>query len=89
MPLPVYGEAVPLGKRFERAVHRLQKIVAVRLNVKANEIGAEKTIDEFALPRTDPENFRVRPGNMPENRHSGVGPCVLDHPRQQRKVIIL
>src|SRR5260370_27096493 len=87
--LPVHGEAVPLRKRFERAVHRLQKIVAVRLNMKADEISAEATIDELALPRTDPKNLRVRPANMPQDRHSGVGPRVLDHPRQQREVIIL
>src|SRR5260370_42021922 len=74
VPLPVYGEAVPLRERFDRAVHGLQKIVAVRLNVKANEIGAEKTIDQLALPRTDSKNFRVRPGNVPEDRHARVRP---------------
>src|SRR5438094_3081214 len=31
----------------------------------------------------------VWPGNVPEDRHSGVGPRVLDHSRKQREVIIL
>src|SRR6267154_1042688 len=34
-------------------------------------------------------NFRVRPGNVPEDRHARVRSGILDHPRQQREVIIL
>jgi len=34
--LAIDGEAVPFRERFQGAVHGLQKIVAVRLNVKSN-----------------------------------------------------
>ena len=82
MALTVYGEAVPLRERFQRAVYGLQEIVAVRLNVKADQIRAEEAVDQLPLPGADSENLRIWPGNMPENRHSRVGPRVLDHPRQ-------
>jgi len=77
--LPVYGEAVPLRERFDRAVHGLQKIVAVRLNVKANEIGAEKTIDQLALPRTEFQKLPRSARNVPEDRHARVRPGILNH----------
>src|SRR5260370_41069404 len=87
--LPVYSKAVPLRERFESAVHSLQKDVAVRLNMKTDEIGAEETIAELTSPRTASKNVRVRPGNMPADRHSGIGPGIFNHARQQRKVVIL
>ena len=85
----LHREVFPVDARFDNAVDRLQEVGAVRLNVEAEEIGAQQPVHQFALPRTNPERLRIRPGNMPEDGHARVGPALLDHSRQQGKVIIL
>ena len=87
--LAVYGKAVPFRKRFQSAVDRLQEIVAVRLNVKANQVGAQQPVNEFTLPWANPEDFGVWPGDMPENRDAGVWANFLNHARNQCQVIVL
>ena len=37
-------ETVPFGERFESVVHCRKEIIAVRLNVETDEIGAEKAV---------------------------------------------
>ena len=59
------------------------------LNVEADQVRAEQSIHEFALPWTDSESLRIRPGDMPENGHARVGAFVFDHARQQREMIVL
>ena len=66
-----------------------EKVVAVRLNVKADQVGAEQPVQQFALPGADPEGLGIRPGNMPENRHARVGALFLDHRGKQREVVVL
>ena len=61
----------------------------MRLNVEANEVRAQQSFDQFALPGANPEHFRVGPGNVPENRHPGVGPDVFHHAWNERQVIVL
>src|SRR5208282_2696499 len=87
--LAVDREAIPFGECFQRAVHRLQEVVAMRLNVKTDQVSAKEAVDEFALPRTNTEHFGIGPGDMPKNGHGGIGARFLDHPREKGKVIIL
>src|SRR5689334_15302997 len=79
--LPIDGEAVPLGQSFQSPVNRLKKIIAVRLDVKADEIGAQQAIEKIALPRTDAKDFRIRPRYMPKDCHAGVRAGFLHHAR--------
>src|SRR6266436_6941176 len=89
MALAIHGEAVPFGEGFHGAIYCGKKIIAVGLNVKADEVGAQQTVDQFALPGADAENFRIRPGNVPEDGDAGIGARFLDHAGKQREMIIL
>jgi len=72
--VPIDREAVPLDPAFQGLVHGFQEIVAVRLNMEAEKIRAQQSIQEFPLPGTDPEGFRVGPRYVPEDCHPGIGP---------------
>ena len=61
----------------------------MRLDVEAHQVGAQQTFQELALPRADAERFRIRPGNVPENRDARIGPRFLDEPRHQSEVVVL
>ena len=61
----------------------------MRLNVESDEVSSQKTVDEFALPRTDAEGFRIGPGNVPEDGDTRVRPRFFDHSWEQREVIVL
>ena len=61
----------------------------MRLNVKANQVGAQQPVNEFTLPWANPEDFGVWPGDMPENRDAGVWANFLNHARNQCQVIVL
>ena len=89
MVVAVDGEAFPFDAAFDGLVHGFEKIIAMRLDVETDQIGAEQAVEQFALPGTNREGFRIGPGNVPENRDASVGPRGLDQPRQQREVIIL
>ena len=77
-----HREVLPIHARFDHAINGLQKIVAMRLNVKPDQVRAEEAIHQLALPGTNAKSFEVRPGDMPENRHPRIRPFFLDHPRQ-------
>src|ERR1051326_2757711 len=64
-------------------------MVAVRLDVEPDQIGAKQSIQQLTLPRTDPECLRIGPRYMPENRQTDVRTFLLNVTRQQREVIIL
>src|SRR5579864_1636244 len=85
----VHREALPLDARLERSVDGLQNIVAMRLNVKADQVGAQQSFQQFALPWTNAERLRIRPGNMPENGYARIRPSLFDQVRKQGEVIIL
>src|ERR1700723_2887867 len=89
MALAADGEAVPVGIRFECAVHRLKKIIAMRLHVEADQIGAQQAIQQFALPRANSKRFRIRPRNVPEDSDTRVRALLFDEPWQKREMIIL
>ena len=79
----------PFHARFQGAIYGLQKIVAMGLNVKTDEICSQEPVEQLALPRTDTECLRIRPGNVPEDGYAGIRPLLFDQFRQQCKVIIL
>jgi hypothetical protein len=87
--LTIDGEPVPFRKRLNRAINCFEKIIAMRLNVKTDEVGSEKTVDKLALPGANPEDFSIGPGNVPEDGDTRIGPRFLDHSREQSKVIVL
>ena len=89
MALAADRKTIPVGVGFQSAIHGLEKIIAMRLNVKADQIGAEQAVQEFALPGTDPERFGIGPGNVPEDRDASVGALLFDQARQKREVIVL
>ncbi len=89
MAFAVDRKTVPLGERLDRAVHGFQKIVAVRLDVEADEVGAQQAVHELALPGTDAEDFWIGPGDMPEDGHARVRARFLDHAREEGEVVVL
>src|ERR1700758_1420600 len=89
LAVALHGEPLPLDPRFQRAIHGLEEIVAVGLDVKTNQVRAKQAVEDFTLPRADSECFWIRPRNVPENRHSRVGTRFFNHAWQQSKVIVL
>jgi hypothetical protein len=85
------GDAEPLAAdaRLDRAVHRLQEVVAVVLRVEPEQVVAEHAVEQLAGPRADAERLRVRPGDVPELRHHQVRPGALQQPRQEGEVVVL
>ena len=57
--------------------------------MKTDLVGAQQSFYLFPLPRANAKSFRIRPRDLPENRHASVGPLLLDQTGEQRKVIIL
>src|ERR1041385_7362573 len=85
----VHREALPLHARFDRAIDGLQKMIAVVLHVEAYQVRAQQALEQFPLPGADPERFRIRPRDMPEDTDARVGATLLDHLRQEGEVIVL
>ena len=84
-----HRKALVVDARLDEAIDGLEKIVAVQLHVKAEQVAAEHAVQDLFLPRADAERFAVRPRNVPEMADDGIGAPPLDHSRQQRKVIVL
>ena len=55
MSVALDGEMLPVDSRFQRTVHRLQKVVAVGLDVEADQVGAQQAVQQLRLPRADAE----------------------------------
>ena len=89
MLFPGHRKTFPVDPRFQSAVHTFQKIIAVLLNVKADQVRPQQAIHQLALIWANTEHFRVRPGNMPEDRHSRVRTFSLYQARQQSEVVVL
>ena len=82
-------KALVVDARLERPLDRLEKVVAVELDVERQQIVAEQAVQDLLAPGTDAKRLRVRPRNVPELADDDVGPRVLDEARQQREVIVL
>ena len=74
MVAAVDGQALPIDAGLQRAVHGFQKIVAVRLDVEADEVRAKQAVQQLALPGANAERLRIGPGNVPEDGHAGIRP---------------
>ncbi|OQA40879.1 MAG: hypothetical protein BWY49_00630 [Candidatus Omnitrophica bacterium ADurb.Bin314] len=57
--------------------------------METDEITSEHPLENLFLPRADPERLGVGPRDMPKKGDLRVGPFFLNHPRQQREVIVL
>ncbi len=89
MAAAVDGEVLAVDPGLERTVDRLEEVVAVVLDVERQQVVAEQPVEDGLLPRADAERLGVRPRDVPELAHHRVGPHLLDHPRQQREVVVL
>ena len=89
LAVAVHRELLPVDAGFQRPVHRFQKVVAMRLHMESDQVGAQQAVQQLPLPGADSKGLRIRPGNVPENRDARIGTLLLDHARQQREVIVL
>src|SRR5262249_55172819 len=62
MALAVHRKAIPFGEGFDGMIDGCEEIVAVRLDVEADQVGTEQAVHDFTLIRADPEPFGVGPG---------------------------
>ncbi len=82
-------EALPVDAGLDRALHRVQKVVAVVLGVEADDVGPQHPQQQIVLPRADREGLEVRPRDVPEDGGARIGALALDETRQQREVVVL
>ena len=89
--LPLIFNAVIFGVHFQRQRprRRLHKIAAMIADVKPQQVIPQQSRHQLPLPRTNAENLRMRPGNMPELPGDDVRRRVADVLRQQCQMIIL
>ena len=74
---------------LEKAIHRVEKILAVIARVKTQNVGRQHMRQHLALPGTHTESLGVRPGDMPEQGDRRAGNFFANQQRQQRKMKIL
>ena len=55
-----------LDAAFQEAVDAFDEIVAVELDMEADDRAAEQALEDLLAPRADAEDFRIRPRDMPE-----------------------
>src|ERR1035437_145827 len=79
----------PVDPGLKYAIHRIEKVVAVRLNMKPDQIRAEQAIQQFSLPGADAKRFGIGPGDVPKDRNSRMRKPIFHHARQQGKMIVL
>src|SRR5215472_6848214 len=89
MVVSIDTKAVPFDSALQGLIHGLEKIVAMRLDMKADQIRTQQPVQQFALPRTDPERLGVWPRDMPKNGDAGIRTLGLDHAGEQCKVVVL
>src|SRR5207248_1327457 len=83
------AEMFPVNLGLQYVVNSVQEVVTVSLRVKADQVRSQQTVEQLPLPWTDAERFRVGPGNMPEDRDSGIWQSLLQHARQKSEVVVL
>ena len=69
----VYGKALPLDARLQRTVDRLEEIVAMGLDVEAEQVVAEQSVQQLLAPGEDPEGLAIGPRDVPELGASAPG----------------
>src|SRR5260370_14399863 len=89
MSVTVYGETFAMDARFHNPIGCLEEVIAVRLYVETDQVGAQESIHEFSLPRANAECLLVGPRNVPENCHPSIASSLFDKPGQQREMVVL
>ena len=62
---------------FQAAINAFEEIVAVVLNVEAQQVVAEQPVQQFLGPGANAEHFVIGAGDVPELGHDQVRPCFL------------
>src|SRR3989338_5561485 len=83
MVMPIDGELLPINAGFDESIDGVQKVVAMELDVKPQEVGPEHAIKQLTRPWTDGEGFGVRPGDVPKQRHPRIRALGFDEPWQE------
>src|SRR5260370_40612808 len=83
------GETFAIDARFHNPIGCLEEVIAVRLYVETNQVGAQESVHEFSLPRANAECLLVGPRNVPENCHPSIASSLFDKPGQQREMVVL
>src|ERR1700730_18439711 len=89
MTVALYGEALAIDARFHNSIGCLEEVIAVRLYMETDQVGAQESIHQFSLPRTNAECLLVGPRNMPENCHPSIASSLFEKPGQQREMVVL
>src|SRR3989338_72995 len=82
-------EMFEINARFDLGRDRVEKIIAVLLRLKAHNIGAEHSLENFLAPRTDRKLRGGGPWDVPKYRYLRVGAAPLDQRGDERKMVIL
>jgi hypothetical protein len=82
-------EVVPVEPRFEHAIDGVEEIVAVLLQVKAEQVGAEHAVEDLRTPRADAKRLGIGPRDVPEQADAQIGTPFLDEARHQRQLVVL
>src|SRR3989338_10967104 len=78
-----------INAAFKEPVHRFDEVIAMELRMETDKVRAEHALEKAFTPWANAERFRIRPRDVPEDRHPRVRPCRFDQMRQQREMIIL
>ena len=82
--------AIRIHPRLNAAVHRVQEVLAVVMDVKAQQVVPQQTMQQLLAPRKGAEDLPVGPRNVPElPAHHPSVTALPEHARQQTEVIVL
>ena len=73
----------------ELVLHRQEKVTAIALELKRQQVVREQTGEKLARPRADAEAIRVWPRNVPEEGGACSRAPAAERRRYERQVIIL
>ena len=85
----VDGEAFPLDAALDGLIHGFEEIIAVRLDVEADQVGAQQAVEKFRCQGQMRKASGLGQGMCQKIATRASGRAVLDQPRQQSEVIIL
>src|SRR3989344_428749 len=82
-------EMFEINARLDLGRDGVEKIIAVLLRLKAHDIGAEHSLENFLAPRADRKLGGGWPWYVPKDRDLRIGAALFDHGGHQREVVIL
>ncbi len=81
--------SIEVNSRFDLAIDRVQKVLAMVVHMEAEQVVPQQTIQKLFSPREGPKDLAVGPGDVPELGDDEAGMCVLEHPWEQAEVKVL